>query len=48
MDKGIIDRLVSTFVGAFIGFSLLSGLVWLMKKGFKFLDKILDRLDNKE
>jgi hypothetical protein len=47
MDQNIIERLLLTFAGAFLGFIILRLIIWPFKKGVVLLDKALDRLEEK-
>lgn len=47
MEQNIIERLLMTFAGAFVGFIILRLILWPFKKGIVLLDKALDRLDEK-
>lgn len=47
MDQNIVERLLMTFAGAFIGFIILRLILWPFKKGIVLLDKVLDRMEEK-
>jgi len=48
MDQNIVERLLMTFAGAFLGFIALRLVLWPFKKGVALLDKALDRLEEKK
>jgi len=47
MDQNIVERLLMTFAGAFIGFIILRLILWPFKKGIVLFDKALDRMEEK-
>lgn len=47
MEQNIVERLLMTFAGAFVGFIILRLILWPFKKGIVLLDKALDRMEEK-
>jgi large-conductance mechanosensitive channel len=46
--NGAGKSLITTFVGAFLGFSILAFIRFLIVKGFKSVQKLDDRLSEKK
>lgn len=47
-DGDVAERLLSTFIGALIGFTLLSLVIYGIKKGYRALLKLEDHLDERK